>query len=65
MDLFSRLGEGKRDGIFNFRESEKFLKKTPKGSFLVNLVPLDQKRDNLSREYSSNQLRIRAFLLRS
>ena len=65
MDLFSRLGEGKRDGIFNFRESKKRIKKTPKGSFFVNLVPLDQKRDNLSREYSSNQLRIRAFLLHS
>ena len=65
MDLFSCLGEGKRDGIFNFRESKKHIKKTPKGSFFVNLVPLGQKRDNLSREYSSNQLRIRAFLLRS
>ena len=29
MDLFSHLGEGERDGIFNFRESEKRLKKTP------------------------------------
>ena len=65
MDLFSRLGEDKRDGIFNFREFEKRLKKTPEGSFFVNLVPLDRKRDNLSRGYSSNQLRIRAFLLRS
>ena len=63
MDLFSFLGEGKRDGLFNFRESEKCLKKTPKGSFFVNLVPLDRKRDNLSREYSSNQLRIRVFVL--
>ena len=65
MDLFSYLGEGKRDGIFNFRESEKRVKKTPQGSFFVNLVPLGRKRDNLSREYSSNQLRIRVFLLRS
>ena len=65
MDLFSRLGEGERDGIFNFIESEKRIKKTPRGSFFVNLVPLDRKRDNLSREYSSNQLRIRAFLLHS
>ena len=65
MDLFSHLGEGKRDGVFNFRESEKHLKKTPQGYFFVNLVPLGRKRDNLSREYSSNQLRIRAFLLHS
>ena len=65
MDLFLHLGEGKRDGILNFRESEKRLKKTPQGSFFINLVPLGQKRDNLSREYSSNKLRIRAFLLRS
>ena len=65
MDLFLRLGEGKRDGFFNFRESEKHIKKTLKGSFSVNLVPLDRKRDNLSREYSSNQLRIKAFLLHS
>ena len=65
MDLFSRLGEGERDGLFNFQESEKRLKKTPQGSFFVNLVPLGRKRDNLSREYSSNQLRIRVFLLRS
>ena len=65
MDLFSHLGEGKNDAIFNFRESEKRVKKTPRGSFFVILVPLDWKRDNLSREYSSNQLRIRAFLLRS
>lgn len=33
MDLFLRLEEGKRDGIFNFRESEKHVKKTPRGSF--------------------------------
>ena len=65
MDLFSRLGEGERDGLFNFRESEKCLKKTPQGSFFVILVPLGRKRDNLSREYSSNQLRIRVLLLRS
>ena len=65
MDLFPHLGEGKRDGIFNFRESEKCVKKAPKGSFFVNLVPLGRKRDNLSREYSSNQLRIREFLLHS
>ena len=65
MDLFSRLGEGERDGLFNFRESEKNLKKTPQGSFFINLVPLGRKRDNLAREYSSNQLRIRAFLLHS
>ena len=63
MDLFSHLGEGESDGIFNFREFEKHVKKTPNGSFFVNLVPLGRKRDNLSREYSSNQLRIRAFLL--
>ena len=63
MDLFLRLGEGERDGLFNFRESEKRLKKTPQDSFFVNLVPLGRKRDNLSREYSSNQLRIRVFLL--
>ena len=63
MDLFSCLGEGKRDGIFNFIESEKRIKKTPRGSFFINLVPLDQKRDDLSREYSSNQLSIRAFLM--
>jgi hypothetical protein len=54
MDLFSRLGEGKHNGIFNFIESEKHIKKTPKGSFFVNLVSLGWKRDNLSREYSSN-----------
>ena len=65
MDLFSHLGEGKRDGLFNFRESEKRINKTPKGSFFINLVPLGRKRDNLSREYSSNQLRTIAFLLRS
>ena len=65
MDLFSRLGEGEHDGIFNFIESKKCIKKTPRGSFFINLVPLDRKRDNLSREYSSNQLRIRVFLLRS
>jgi hypothetical protein len=65
MDLFSRMGEDERDGIFGFRESKKHLKKIPQGSFFVNLVPLGRKRDNLSREYSSNQLRIRAFLLRS
>ena len=63
MDLFLHLGEGKHDGLFNFRESEKHVKKTSKGSFFVNLVPLEQKRDNLSREYSSNLLRIRVFLL--
>ena len=63
MDLFSHLGEGQRDGIFNFWESEERLKKTPQGSFFVNLVSLGRKRDNLSREYSSNQLKIRAFLL--
>ena len=40
MDLFPRLGEGKKDGLFNFRESEKRVKKTPKGSFFINLVPL-------------------------
>jgi hypothetical protein len=39
MDLFSRLGEGKRDGIFNFRESEKPLKKTPRGSFFWKFSP--------------------------
>ena len=65
MDLFSRLGEGEHDGSFKFRESEKRLKKTPQGSFFINLVPLGQKRDNLSREYSSNQMMIRVFLLRS
>ena len=65
MDLFLCLGEGESDGIFNFIESEKRIKKTPRGSFFINLVPLGQKRDNLSREYSSNQLRIRAFLLHS
>ena len=54
MDLFSRLGKDEHDGLFNFRESEKHLKKTPQGSFFVNLVPLGWKRDNLSREYSSN-----------
>ena len=65
MDLFLRLGEDEQDGLFNFREFEKNLKKTPGGSFFVSLVPLGRKRDNLSREYSSNQRRIRAFLLRS
>ena len=65
MDLFSRLGEGENNGIFNFRESENRLKKTPQGSFFIDLVPLGRKRDNLAREYSSNHLRIRAFLLRS
>ena len=63
MDLLSHLGEGERDGIFNFRESEKHVKKTPGGSFFISLVPLGRKRDNLSREYSSNQLMIKAFLL--
>ena len=63
MDLFSCLGEGKCHELFNFRESEKHVKKTPRGSFLVSLLPLDQNKDNLSREYSSNQLRIRVFLL--
>ena len=61
--LFSHLGEGKCDGLFNFIESKRRIQKTPRGSFFVNLVPLGRKRDNLSREYSSNQLRIRAFLL--
>ena len=63
MDLFSCLGEGEHDGLFNFRESKKYVKKTPRGSFFISLVPLDQKRDNLSREYSFNKLRIRVFLL--
>ena len=63
MDLLLYLWEGKHDGLFNFRESKKRLNKTPKGSFFVNLVPLGWKRDNLSREYSSNQLRIRVLLL--
>ena len=63
MDLFSRLGEGEHDGIFNYIESEKCIKKTPRGSFFVSLVPPGQKRDNLSRENSSNQLMIRVFLL--
>ena len=65
MDLFSHLGECERDGIFNFRESEKHVKKTPRGSFFVSLVPLGLKRDSLPRDYSSNQMMIRAFLLRS
>ena len=65
MDLFSCLGEDKSDELFKFRESEKHVKKTPRGSFFVSLVPLDRKIDNLSREYSSNQLMIRVFLLRS
>lgn len=65
MDLFLHLGEGEHDGIFNFRESEKHVKKTPRVSFFVNLVPLGRKRDNLSREYSSNQMIIRVFLLHS
>ena len=43
MDLFLRLGEGECDGILNFREFEKHLKKTPQGSFFVNLVPLTEK----------------------
>ena len=63
MDLFLHLGEGEHDGIFNVRESEKHIKKTPRGSFFMSLVTLGRKRDNLSREYSSNQLRIRVFLL--
>ena len=65
MDLFLDLGEGERDGLFNFRESEKRLKKTPGGSFFISLVPLGRKRDNLPREYSSNEMMIRAFLLHS
>ena len=65
MDLFLRLGEDERDGIFNFRESEKHLKKTLGGSFFVSLVPLGQKRDNLPREYSSNQIMISVLLLRN
>ena len=36
MDLFLPLGEGKRDGIFNFIESEKHVNKTPRGSYFVN-----------------------------
>ena len=63
MDLFSCLGEGKHDGIFNFREFEKHVKKTLRGSFFISLVPLGRKRDNLPREYSSNQIMIREFLL--
>ena len=50
-------------GFSNFRESEKHLKKTPGGSFFVSLVPLGRKRDNLPREYSSNQMMIRELLL--
>ena len=65
MGLFLLLGEGERDELFNFRESEKHVKKTPGGSFFVSLVPLGWKRHNLPREYSSNQIMIRALLLRN
>ena len=65
MDLFSHLGEGEHDGLFNFRESEKHVKKTPRGSFFVSLVPPGRKRDNLCKEYSSNQMMIRELFLRN
>ena len=62
MDLFSRLGEDECNGLFNFRESEKNLKKTPGGSFFISLVPLGQKRDNLPLE---STLLIKQWLERS
>ena len=62
MDLFSCLEEGERDGLFNFIESEKHLKKTRGGSFFVSLVPLGRKRDNLPLE---STLLIKQLLERS